>query len=745
MIERWLRHNWSRFSQGLLTLLLAGVSIFALAQSFHSAHWVRDDAPVVTGFGLGLLIGWGLAVTRWRGWFAAVYSLLLAFVTACQMLGGIVQLRQMLEAPGFWQAIALLNLRGLAFYYRASGWFQAAFLGRRVEDTAFFVFLMTLLAFCVSVWLIWWVRRRHAAFPGMLVAGLLLAVNTHLSKQGAGFLLLFLFSAVLLLARTALLDRYSDWDNRTVDYPYDLGLNWGAISFGIALCIGLIAWLAGLAGTPQSWRNVADWFRAAREETSETVERLFPNIRPPAEDLNLIRAETPNLTEIGFPIPQGTSQIMSVSLNDPYPQPDGVPGAAAPPVHYWRNQIFGMYTGRGWEPVPVGDEDAAIQEETPPIGRYALQQRYQITAVHTDALYAASQPAAASEGVRLVLAGVDESVLARGDVDTYQVTSWVPLVAAKELRQAGTTYPEGIRDGYLQLPDSLPKRVRDLAERIAAGAISPYDQALQVQAYLRQNYTYDLSVGVAPDGADVVDDFLFRTQAGFCSHFATAMAVMLRSQGIPARVAAGYAMGTFDYEEGFYRVTESESHAWVEVYFPGYGWIEFEPTASVGTITYPEEAVPLVVSTLTPSDLETTGLAGRWWFWLGLGAGLAGLVAIFMMRTVGFVRSSGREVNAPAGFYRRMRISLTRLGMHARLSTTPQEFMRQNADQLRGYPQIQAALTAATQLHEQAVYSQRPPTRAAFLAAQRAWQEAIRERLKLAQRRVIGVLRRNRD
>jgi len=743
MIERWLRHNWSRFSQALLTLILAALSILALAQSFHSAHWVRNDAPVVTGFGLGLLFGWGLAVTRWRGWVAILYSMLLAFVTACQTLGGIVQLRQMLDAPGFWQAIALLNLRGLAFYYRASGCFQAAFLGRRVEDTAFFVFLMTLLAFCVSVWLIWWVRRRHAAFPGILAAGLLLAVNTHLSKQGAGFLLLFLFSAVLLLARTALLDRYSDWDNRAVDYPYDLGLNWGAISFGMALGIGLIAWLAGLAGTPQSWQNIADWFRAAREETSETVERLFPNIRPPAEDLNLIRAETPNLTEIGFPIPQGASQVMTVSLNDPFPLPDGVPGAAALPVHYWRNQIFGVYTGRGWEPVPVGNEDVAIDGETPPVGRYALQQRFQITAVHTDALYAASQPAAVSDGVKLVPAGGEETVLTRGNVDTYQVTSWVPLVEAGELRQAGTTYPEGIRGNYLQLPDSLPQRVRDLAERIAAGAVSPYDQAVQIQAYLRQNYAYDLNVGLAPNGADVVDDFLFRTQAGFCSHFATAMAVMLRSQGVPSRVAGGYAMGTFDYEEGFYRVTESESHAWVEVYFPGYGWIEFEPTASVGTITYPEEAVPFAAGTLSPSDLKRTGLANRWWFWLGLGGMLAGLAAIALLRAGVIVIKGKRELNAPAGFYRRMRISLIRLGMNSRLSTTPQEFMSQNADLLQEYPQVQAALISATQLHEQAVYSQYPPTHAAFLTAQRAWQEAFRDRVKLAWRRVMILFKRD--
>jgi len=275
------RIHWQPTLQAGLTLLLCGTVIVALAQSFHAARWIRADAPVMTGFTLGLLCGWALARTRWSGWIAGGYSVIVSLVTASQALGGVVQLRGMLEAPGFWQAVDLLSLRAVAFYFRANGWFSAALNRQRVEDTGLFIFLAAVLASNASVWLIWWVQRRKSALAGLLPGGLLLAVNIHLSQQNAVLLLLFLLCAVLLLARTALLTRYEDWDGRSVDYPYDLGLGWGITAFSLAVAIGLIAWGAGLVGTPRAWRAMSNWLEEVRQQTSQTAERLFPNVNPP--------------------------------------------------------------------------------------------------------------------------------------------------------------------------------------------------------------------------------------------------------------------------------------------------------------------------------------------------------------------------------------------------------------------------------------------------------------------------------
>lgn len=740
MIARLARTiNWSGTVQGFLTLTPAFIGVLALSQSFHAARWVRDDSPVQAGFWLGLIFGWALARTRWRGWKAAVYTLAVSTAAAGQNLGGIVQVRGMSNAGGFWQALDLLNLRALGFAYRANGWFWAFFSGQRVEDTGFFIFLTAILAFITTVWLLWWVIRQKAALPGVLLGGVLLAVNTHLSRQNSAFLLLFIFISVLLLARTALQYRYRDWDQRAVDYPYDLGLNWGVAAAGLALTIGLTAWLAGIIGTPESWRKAADWLEKTRRQTGETVERLFPNVNPPVTDRDAVNAETPNLVEIGAPLPRGSTTIMTVSLSDPAPPPPDVPASdARPPTHYWRSEIFGEYTGRGWKQVPGGPPTPGSPTRSPP-GRYALEQSFSIFVEHGDTLYAASQPGSADEAVRRVPAGADGSTLLRGSIDNYQVTSWAPQVTAAQLRSAGTDYPAEIAGAYLQLPAGLPQRVRSLAERVAGGAETAFDQAVRVQNYLRENFEYDLAAELAPANADVVDDFLFRSQAGFCSHFASAMTVMLRTRGIPARVVGGYAMGSYDYGQDEYRVPADAAHAWVEVYFPVFGWIEFEPTAAVGTILYPE-GDPAVGAVQDPLPEQTSGRTVNGWVVLGAAAAAALMFAL--LRWAGSLEGKASQA---ASFYRHVRRSLAWLGLGALPSTTPQEFLRQHHSVLRDLPRLQAALRSVTALHEQAVYSPRLPSRDAFQTVRGSWRQSWREQVTLGSRRLGDILRRSKE
>ncbi|HWR65574.1 MAG TPA: transglutaminase domain-containing protein [Bellilinea sp.] len=737
------RIRWQPTLQTGLTLLLCSAVIVALAQSFHTARWIRGDAPVMTGFTLGLLCGLALARTRWNGWSAAGYSVIASLAAVSQALGGVVQLRGMLEAPGFWQAVELLSLRATAFYFRVNGWFSAALNGKPVEDNGFFIFLAAMLAWNTSVWLIWWVRRRKTALAGLLPGGALLAFNIHLSQQNSALLLLFLLCAVLLLARTALLRRYADWDRRNVDYPYDLGLGWGMTASALAVAIGLIAWGAGLIGTPQAWRNMSNWLEQVRQQTSQTAERLFPNVNPPPprEDWAVVNAVTPNLGEIGAPLPLGKTTILTVSLSDPPPPPPDaadVPGVQAP-VHYWRSQIYGAYTGRGWEPVVVTARDAvaanSVRQSQLPPGRYALEQHFIVLAQHGDTLYAANQPVTASQGAQLVSAESSNSLLIRGELDEYDVTSYAARVNAAELREAGNLYPFEVTAAYLQIPASLPERVSQLTERIVSGAGSPYDQALRIQDYLRQNFSYDLTVDRAPENADAVDDFLFASQSGFCSHFATAMAVMLRTRGIPARVVSGYAMGSFDFERGEYRVPADAAHAWVEVFFPGYGWIEFEPTAAVGAISYPE----VVPGSLLPQPENELKVGGSAWTW-ALAAGgilvLAAGVLLVVHRRLAWTRQGSTLSGQCAAFYRQVRRTLGWLGLSAPAAVTPQEFLRQQRLTLQESPRLNAALQAVTALHEQAVYSPHPPESQEMRSAWRAWQDSWRERWQLAWKRL---------
>lgn len=137
-------------------------------------------------------------------------------------------------------------------------------------------------------------------------------------------------------------------------------------------------------------------------------------------------------------------------------------------------------------------------------------------------------------------------------------------------------------ENALQLPDELPRRVRELARRVVADAEadSPLRAAIAIENYLRDedNFVYDLNAPEAPEAQDYVDHFLFTSRVGFCNHFATAMAVMLRAQGIPCRLATGFTAGEYQMDRGVYEIRDQDAHAWVEVYLPRIGWIDFDPT-----------------------------------------------------------------------------------------------------------------------------------------------------------------------
>jgi transglutaminase-like putative cysteine protease len=152
---------------------------------------------------------------------------------------------------------------------------------------------------------------------------------------------------------------------------------------------------------------------------------------------------------------------------------------------------------------------------------------------------------------------------------------------------------------YLQLPQNLPQRVKDLATSLVAGSQTNYDKAKAIEKYLSTNYPYNLDVRSTPRNRDFVDYFLFDLKQGYCSYYASAMAVLARCAGLPARYVEGYMLPPEPTKENAttYIVTNMQAHAWVEIYFEGYGWLPFEPTSPFSANFYSSEESDAVFST----------------------------------------------------------------------------------------------------------------------------------------------------
>jgi transglutaminase-like putative cysteine protease len=159
---------------------------------------------------------------------------------------------------------------------------------------------------------------------------------------------------------------------------------------------------------------------------------------------------------------------------------------------------------------------------------------------------------------------------------TYDVVSETGLPSARELQRASTDYPDDVRLVYLRLPELDPK-IAELSRQVSSGATDNYDRATAIENYLRNNFRYTLDPS-AIEPKDPIVSFLFKSKSGYCEYFAAAMAVMLRTLNIPSRLVNGFQTGSYNRIGKDFVVRARDAHSWVEVYFPKYGWISFDPT-----------------------------------------------------------------------------------------------------------------------------------------------------------------------
>ena len=292
-------------------------------------------------------------------------------------------------------------------------------------------------------------------------------------------------------------------------------------------------------------------------------------------------SETVNLGEIGT-LKRDNAVVMHVRV-------EGTP--TGKPLR-WRGVALDEYTGRGWKKSQAARRTEQKTSErglfqlgtTEALNRLTAQTVF-LEPIESPVLFAATRPIAIQGDFQVVRVDAEGSIQVRKlgfDRLMYKALSDMTEPDVSTLQGDRQRYPASI-ERYLQLPDSLDPRIEARANAMVvnAHARNRYDVAKAIETQLQQDYGYSMEMKAT--GPDPLADFLFNVQAGHCEYFSTAMAVMLRTHGIPARVVNGFLPGEYNEAADAYTVRQSDAHSWVEVYFPeSRSWVTFDPTPAEG-------------------------------------------------------------------------------------------------------------------------------------------------------------------
>ncbi len=749
--------------EGRVAFVLLIVAVMCAAGGLIAAGWVPGDEVLWHVALVGVLVGRGAGRTRMKaGWAVTLVAFLGMLYVAWSVThltplvhGALIaSLRRDIPSALGWIGEVGVRLGSLGRDLRA---WMSAWHGREtpVNSAVSLLLLGMLLWNSASLAGLMVVRARHPLLA-FLPLGTLLAISEYLGGTGASYTVALAACAVGMSPMNTIRRQESRWDARGVGYSEGFRTDAFLVSvIGVAVYV-LIAFACP---NVRVWAAI-DWFWARvqgpQQAVGEALARAFPGARPASggRPVEQARAVLPREHLLGGDPSLERRVVMLVTTDDPPPVPEEMGGLpSARQVFYWRGTVYDEYVGNGWrhsavQAVPQPPYAALGPSSRP--GRRPLRQEFDLLQPG-GVFYAASDPYSVDRPLTVLrLPGDGEPISLEGDADRYSVLSLVPRVGVRELSRSPASYPPQIAATYLQLPVELPHRVTSLALQVTAGGWTPYARAVMIEAYLR-SFTYDLRVAKPPKGRDVVDYFLFDLQRGYCDYFASAMVVMARAVGVPARLAVGYAMGHYDPQAGAYVVTEKDAHAWPEVYLAGYGWIPFEPTSGREPLIRPEGKGDLVRPLPSPPPppsrpwwvrMRTAArlmwLRWRWWF-LSAMAVVALAVGLLRWRQGG---RPGTEEGVVLS-YERLRSLTSRMGMPVHLADTPAEFAatvvrelsrrRPRTRWLQGVVcrQVALALTEiefTSSTYEQLSYAPRLPTDEAM---ERVWRQNGRLRRRL--------------
>ncbi len=578
--------TWDWFAV-ILVILLVQVSAARLAMTGWAPFLFFTQTLSLYSTILGIFLGYSSFHKRTVGWLAFLYSIVIIPW----------QLTRAIDIEGTFTE-RLISLGGRMLI--SLGQFSSR---RPVDDSLFFVALVALGYWIIGLTAGYYLTRHKNYLAVVLPAGLaalIVQLYDYLPPVRIWELAIYIFLALALLGRIYIKQSRTRWERERVFVTYESTQDLRNSLLVIAAVTVFVAWsvptsISSFKSASQAWSRFS---RPMRERLSNIVTSLK----------STYGSGTPGdyygeKLSLGLNAEQGDSLVFSVRINASVEE--------QPPRYYWRGRVYDFYSNGQWINSAGSSRNfAPATDRLSPPEREIKQKDVMFTftnlAPRERLFYAPAEPiwvnrpatiweTPASENTWNVQAWLADQPLYAGD--RYQVRALIADPTISELEDAGETYPEWVSSEYLQVPDELAVRLKPLAEEVTQGQQTAYDKAQAITSFLRDRIQYSVSVNTPPAGEDPVFWVLTDYKKGFCTYYASAEVLMLRTLGIPARMAVGFAQGTVVENNASgnrnygYDVHQVDAHAWPEVYFPGIGWVEFEPTASQSPLIRPTELI----------------------------------------------------------------------------------------------------------------------------------------------------------
>ncbi|MFN8412850.1 MAG: transglutaminase domain-containing protein [Anaerolineales bacterium] len=533
---------------------------------------------------LGLLMGYGSMQRNRVAWMAFEFGILLI---PWQLLYTVDEANR--------SAFVDQNLREI--FSRIFDSILLFIQNKPIYDSLFFVFLTAIGFWIVGTYVGYRLTRHNDFLDAIFAPGVIILVVQMYDPWvplRIWALAVYLFFSLILLGRMYYLENKKGWNKGNFFRSPDMEMEFSrTILISAALAV-VIAWsipevLTSIKPAASAWRRVMRPFTDRVANGFKALESPYGGSTPSS---NFYGSDL----RLGNFTPTGEIPVFYVQVENS--DTDVL-------RYYWRGRIYDKYENGQWVATSSTEKSFNSKKDeieiSNPNNRTEVKIKFTVNFPEQELVYAPTELTWIDRDGKMImdskegnpqetLALLATSSFVAGDM--YEVRALIATPTIQELQRASIQYPTWIKEEYLQVPENIRPPLQQLAEEITSSATNPYDKAQAITLYLRQEISYQSSITEnVPSGKDPLLWVLFDYKKGFCMYSASAEVLLLRSIGIPARMAVGFAEGEYDGQTDRYTVSRLDAHAWPEVYFPEIGWIEFEPTGNQDPLNRPQERI----------------------------------------------------------------------------------------------------------------------------------------------------------